>query len=389
MNTGPFITGPNPPMVEGFIFFYAASGQTLEEIETVQVVVRLPCCLYIPSTRYVFNFPNKDDLIGIVPEKIWTEKAKESTTLTSELVVPNQSVYLDKAELITEWRGKPGQFAEDLQARNMEFDRDPTGYFRYTRLTLEFDWSVPKWYNPSQPKEDHTQQIIAQMSALTLPLTNYFVDVYRTVTQDTYLPNIPALAIEDIRIGIHDNCSIRKHEKYPGGPLIYKYGYYPYLLGMRGIRSAIVSKPQEIIDHFRLLLKEGFRPPIDHLLQQSALAALERRDVKMAIIESFISLELYTERFYYDRLTTQMEIAQIDELISTGGNWRLTVRLKDLLRKQFGKAIPDINSDLWAQWLKNHNHRHSVIHRNLLPSEDEAQRILQLNESIKHIMDSL
>ena len=129
----------------------------------------------------------------------------------------SRSVYLDDSELITEWIGQPEPFTGELQARNMEFDRDPNGYFRYTRLTLEFDWSVPRGYDPSQQTNDggdqgSKYQIITQISAMALPLVNHFVDVHRTVTDDVYLERIPVLVVEDIRIGIHDDCSIRKHD---------------------------------------------------------------------------------------------------------------------------------------------------------------------------------
>ena len=380
--------------MKGFVLAYAVSGQPLEAIETVQVVVRLPYCLYVPGTRYVFNFPHDGELVGVVPEKVWTKQAEGSTIPGSEVVVPNESVYLDHSELITDWIGQPEPFTGELQARNMEFDRDPNGYFRYTRLTLEFDWHAPAGYDPSQQKNDNEDkeskhQVITQISTMALPLVNHFVDVYRTVTDDIYLERTPVLTVEDIRIGIHDDCSIRKHEKYPGGPFTYKYGYHPKMLGMHGIRAAMVSKPREVVDSFRSLLESGFRPSTDELLRQSALAALERHDVKLAVIESFISLEVYVERFYHDRLSETMTSTEIENLLGAGNNWKLVVRLKELLRGHFGKAVADINNGTWTQWLKRHSQRHGIVHRNLIPSEDDAKHILQLNESIKRAMETL
>ena len=197
------------------------------------------------------------------------------------------------------------------------------------------------------------------------------------------------MVFEDIRIGIHDDCSIRKHEKYPGGPFTYKYGYHPKMLGVHGIRPAMVSKPKEVIDSFRSLLESGFRPPTDELLRHSALAALDRHDAKLAVMESFISLEVYVERFYYDRLSKNMTSDEIEDLLSIGNNWRLEVRLKDLLRSHFGKAIADIDNRTWSQWLKGQQERHGIVHRNTIPSEDNARHILQLNESIKRAMETL
>ena len=394
MSTQPFVIGSKQPLMKGIVLTYAVSGQKLEATETVQAVVRLPYCLYVPNTRYVFNSPVDGELVGVVPQKVWTKRSEGSTVEESELVVLNESVYLDDSQVITEWIGQPKPLAEELQAHNMEFERDPNGYFRYTRLTVEFDWQVPGGYDPSKERNDSRAQegehpVVAEISAMVLVLVNHFVDVYRTVTDDVYIERIPVLVVEDIRIGIHDDCSIRKHEKYPGGPFTYKYGYHPNRFGMHGIRPAMVSKPKEMVDSFRSLLESGFRPPVDGLLRQSAMAALERHDAKLAVIESFISLEVYVERFYYGRLFETMTSTEIEYLLGTGDNWKLTVRLKELLREHCGKAIPDIDNGLWSEWIMRQQQRHGIVHRNIVPSEDDAQRILQLNESVKRAMETL
>lgn len=395
MSMDHFVTGQRPPfLMRDLAMIYMVSGKPLDVVETVQVVVRLPYCLYVPSIRYVFHSPSDDVLVGIVPEKVWTGRAEGSTILDTELVMHDESVYLDKSELITDWVGQPKPFTGDIQGRNIEFERDPTGYFRYTRLTVEFDWYVPCGYNPSAKKGDENyqeneHQIITQISTLTLPFVNHFIDVYRVTTDDIYLERIPTLRVDDIRIGIHDGCSIRKHEKYPGGPFTYKYGYHPNMLGTHGVRSAMVSKPKEVIDSFQSLLESGFRPATDELLRQNAFAALERHDSKLAVTESFTSLEVYVERFYYDRLSQRMTPTELADLLNTEDNWRLVVRLKELLREYFGKAVSDIDNRTWERWLDGQRQRHGIVHRNLVPSEEDARNVLQLNESIKQALEKL
>ena len=327
-------------------------------------------------------------------KKVWTKRSEGSTIEESEFVVLNEPVYLDDSQVITEWIGQPKPLTEDLQARNMEFERDPNGYFRYTRLTLEFDWQVPGGYDPSKEGNDGSARegehpVVAEISAMALAFANHFVDVHRTVTDDVYIERIPVLSIEDIRIGIHDDCSIRKHEKQPDRPFNYKYGYHPIRFGMHGIRPAMVSKPKEVVDSFSSLLESGFRPPIDELLRQSAMSALERHNSKLAVIESFISLEVYVERFYYDRLVETMASTEIEYVLGNGDNWKVTVRLKELLREHCGKAIPDIDNSLWSEWIMSQRQRHGIVHRNIVPSEDDARRILLLNESIKRAMETL
>lgn len=162
-----------------------------------------------------------------------------------------------------------------------------------------------------------------------------------------------------------------------------------HMLGTHGIRPAIVSKPKEVIDSFVSLLENGFRPPTDELLQQSAAAALEWHDAKLAVIESFISLEVYVERFYFERLSGTLTPTEITTLLVSSNNWRITVRLKELLRERFGRAIADIDNSAWLQWLSAHNQRHAIIHRNEIPSEDDARDILLLNEYIKQLVETL
>ena len=182
MNTQPFAVGSKQPLMKGCVLTYAVSGQKLEDTETVQAVVRLPYCLYVPSTRYVFNSPVDGEVVGVVPQKVWTKRSEGSTIEESEFVVLNEPVYLDGSQVITEWIGQPKPLTEDLQARNMEFERDPNGYFRYTRLTLEFDWQVPGGYDPSKEGNDGSARegehpVVAEISAMALAFVNHFVDV--------------------------------------------------------------------------------------------------------------------------------------------------------------------------------------------------------------------
>lgn len=380
--------------VRRFVTFYMVSGQALETVEPVQVVVRLPYCLYIPSTRYLFDSPDSGETVGVVPEKVWTKRAEGSTVLNSEPVARNAPIYLRDNQLITDSMGQPRPLTGDIQAINMEFDRDPNGYFRYSRLTVEFDWPVPSGYDPSRQRDDHSQDdsdlvIVEQISTLALPHANHFIDVYRTTTEDVYIERVPVLVVEDIRIGIHKDSSIRLNEQGPGGSFVYKFGYLPNMLGMHGIRPAMVSKPLEVVESFRTTLASGTRPPTDELLRQSALAALERHDAKLAVIESCISLEVFVERFYFDKSSGTETTSQIEDLLGAGNNWRLEVRLRELLREHFGKSISDIDNGLWSKWLEGQQHRHGIVHRNLVPSEEEASEVLQLNESIKRAMETL
>jgi hypothetical protein len=337
----------------------------------------------------MFTYPETGKLVGLVPEKVWTDRAEGSIERKEELVIPDKTVYFSNAEIITEWIGTPEASLQGLKGHNVEFDKDPTGYFRFTRLTTEFDWEVPRGFNPYDNDDESQSGIIEQLSSRTLDIANYVIDLYRAVTGDAYIKRVSHLVIEDLRIGIPDNCSIRKQERFTGDTLTYKCGYHPYLFSAHGIRPAIVNKPGAIIDAFRTSLERGLRPEPYHLLGLNAEVALDQRDVKMAILESFASLEVYVEQFYYRRLGDRMSTSDIEGLLTSGDNWRLKVRLKELLKKHWLRSVADMDNELWQDWLRAHGKRSELIHGNIEPSLEEARKIVELNKAVIRLLGTL
>ena len=389
MTSNPFSIGTKQPTVHKFTLSYLVDPKPLAASEAVQVLVRLPYCLYIHSVRYLFNDPNSEKAIGILHQKIWTQRSTGSTNVLAEQVVPAESVHLAGGHLETDWIGQEGAQTGDLQAQNMEFDRDPSGYFRYTLLTVEFDWEVPSEYSPPDQETESNGEhfdITEEMSAQVLPFVNHFVNIYRHVTGDVYIDQISVPVIDDIRIGLPDQCNLRKQTTSSDAKLSYKHGIHPRMMGTHGIRPAMVSKPKEVVDSFCSLLEEQFQPSMDEILHQNARAALERHDVKLSAIDSFTSLEIFVERFYYDKLSGSMQEEDIERLLTINRNWQLRVRLKDLLKSQFGKSVTDVDNQLWERWYSHHKVRNDIVHRNLLPTESLASAILETNEEIKRIL---
>lgn len=375
MCNNPFTIGSNPPIVKGFTVRYAVSGEPLSDVETIQVLVRLPYCLYVPTWPYTFPHPRTSNPVGVVPTKIWTDKAEGSTIPTSDLIANGEEVYLSEPEFLTQPIGAVQQFTSGPKAINMEFDRDPTGYFRYTLLTVESDWKVPEGFDPytqNTQNEEPTREIVLEISEQTLEIVNHFIDIYRVATEDVYTERIPYAVIEDIRIGTPSEWTIRERAPSTESEFTYKCGYHPNMLSTHGVRPAMVSKPKEIIDSFQAVLEKGVSPNADRLLHLSAQAALERRDSKLAVIESFLSLELYVEQFYYRKLSNTMGIPEIEALLTKENNWRLRTRLSGLLRTHFSLSISDMDNNLWEEWIKAFDQRNDLVHRNVVPSLEEA-----------------
>jgi len=389
MNTNPFSVSSPPPSIRGFHLFYSVSGEPLGEVEVIQVVVRLPFCLYIPPCRYLFSYPKTGEPIGVVPEKVWTDRAEGSTDIKDELVIPDKTRYLANAEITTEWIGAPEPLTQGPKGHNVEFDKDPTGYFRFARLTIEFDWETPTGFDPYKRDNEDQRDIVEELCSRSLDIVNHIIDIYRVVTGDGYIERVSYLIIEDIRIGIPGDCSIRKQEKFTGEKFTYKCGFHPYSFSAHGIRPAIVSKSSEVIDAFRSALESGLCPETHKLLRLNAGAALDRRDGKMAVIESFTSLEVYVEQFYHRKLSARMSTAEIENLLTDGNNWRLKDRLKTLLKKYFSRSIANMDNKLWCDWLKAHEKRNNLIHHNIEPSLEEARKIVELNDAILQLLETL
>lgn len=389
MDTNPFSTDFPQPMLQGFQLFYAVSGEPLVQDEVIQVVARLPFCLYIPPCRYLFTYPGTSELIGFVPEKVWTSHAEGSIEIKEEFVVPDKTVYLNKPEIITEWIGTPEASVQGPQGRNVEFDKDPTGYFRFSRLTVEIDWQFPGDFNPYNNDDSIRSSVIEELSSRILDIVNYVIDLYRVVTGDGYVSRLSYMLIDDIRIGIPDDCSIRQQEKFTGDKFTYKCGYHPYLFSAHGIRPAIVNKPGKTIEAFQTSLKQSIRPEAYRLLELNAEQALDQRDVKVAVLESFTSLEVYVEQFYFRKLGDRMSEADIENLLSSSYNWRLKVRLKKLLKEYCSISIAEMDDKLWQNWLGAHDKRSELIHRNIEPSLEKAKEIVELNKAIIQLVGTL
>jgi len=389
MDTNPFSTDFPQPLLQGLQLFYIVSGEALAQDEAVQVVARLPFCLYIPPCRYLFTYPGTGELVGFVPEKVWTSHAEGSTEIKEELVVPDKTVYLNKPELITEWIGTSKASVQGPQGHDVEFDKDSTGYFRFSRLTVEINWRFPGDFDPYSNYDSNQSSIIEELSSRILDIANYVIDLYRAVTGDGYIRRVSYIAIEDIRIGIPDNRSIRQQGKFTGNKFTYKCGYHPYLFSAHGIRPAIVNKPGKTIKAFQASLKLSMRPEAYRLLELNAEQALDQREAKVAVIESFTSLEVYVEQFYFRKLGNRMSEADIESLLSSNDHWRLKVRLKELLKKYCSVSIAEMDEKLWQKWLRAHEKRSKLVHRNVEPGLEEAKKTVELNKAIIQLLGAL
>jgi len=84
-----------------------------------------------------------------------------------------------------------------------------------------------------------------------------------------------------------------------------------------------------------------------------------------------------------------MSAEEIDTLLTSEYNWRLKVRLKELLRAHFGYAIPDLDNKLWQDWIDAHDIRNDLVHRNIEPSLEDARNVVDLNQAVIGLLRTL
>lgn len=115
-----------------------------------------------------------------------------------------------------------------------------------------------------------------------------------------------------------------------------------------------------------MLLSGESIPLHEHLLLEAKTHLLKRNE-RSAIIDSFTAVEVFVDstlrQAYSDNgLTSE----QVEAKLSSGRNWQINKRLKELMREVIGRSPVD-NQALWGRWLKVQTVRNEVVHTGATP----------------------
>ncbi len=139
------------------------------------------------------------------------------------------------------------------------------------------------------------------------------------------------------------------------------------------------------------MLDVGEVPPIEELLLLNAYSALNRKELKLAVLESFQSLEIFLENLLIAKFVLKgLSEADAKTEVTAGNNWRTPERLKTVLDKAVRQRLSTAKPNLWTKWHdKYENVRNEVIHHNKQVTEEEANSTLEINMEVMKWLKTL
>jgi hypothetical protein len=299
--------------------------------------------------------------------KVWTETAEGSTDL--DAYADDRLLYLGNFEIQTPQFPQPPEHGPwpRLSGRNVEFEKDTLGRLRYTHIRIAFD--MDQGSLDSEQNESARRTALQQATEIGLQVINYFLDVYRYVTGETHPER---LSLPLVTLVYFADCNL----------------VFEGVVFSHGLRSAVANRPGTEINRLLQMVSAGERPDRHELLLLSARAALDRRELLIAVIASFQALEIFLENKLREGYSKRgLDDSTITKLLN--GTYRTKDRLQKLCREVTGRAVAD-DGQFWADWLTDCNRkRNTVIHRNAPITHSEAERVLSLCEECVRRINAL
>jgi hypothetical protein len=304
------------------------------------VEVSLPYCLNLPNGIVLNVKTSARPLAVAILSKVWTELADGSSA--ADFYAIDRVTYHSPGSIQTPNFPEKPELGPNARCRgvNIEWDRDTTGTFRYTRAQIFFDTN-----HTSSIVNEQQEYAAAEKEAITIALeiVNRVIDVYRLVTSTDYVQRLPAIHVTDLYFAGHN---IGSHGA--------SFGH--------GIRSAVMNRSENEIRRTLATLQSGEDLPIYELLLLDAEASLNSHRFTLSVIHAFQALELRLEDLIRNRLLgAGLSQSAVDARLDTV--WRTKDRLKDLLREATGKSLLVEQRALWDTFCTvNDQTRNKLIH---------------------------
>jgi hypothetical protein len=210
---------------------------------------------------------------------------------------------------------------------------------------------------------------LRQATEVGLQIINYFLDVYRYATSETHPER---LSLPVVTLVYFAECNL----------------VFEGVVISHGLRSAVANRPRNEMNRLVQMVSAGERPDRHELLLLSARAALDRRELLIAVIAGFQALEIFLESKLREGYSKRgLGDPAITQLLK--GTYRTKARLQQLCREVTGKSVAD-DVQFWNDWLVDCNRkRNDVIHRNAPITHSEAERVVSLCEECVRRIDAL
>ncbi len=279
--------------------------------KNVVVEARLPYCLPLPNgliTEVIV--PNSSIRAKVRVQKVWTEIAAGSTDL--DAYADNRLLYLGHFEIQTPQFPQPAEHGPwpRLSGRNVEFEKDDMERFRYTQIRLAFDMDQGS-LDSGQNNESARTTALRQATEVGIQIINYFLDVYRYVTGETHPER---LSLPVVTLVYFADCNLA----------------FEGVVISQGLRSAVANRTLNEINRLVQMVSGGEQPDRHELLLLSARAALDRRELLIAVIAGFQAIGIFLEsklREGYSNMANSSATSPNSMFENGGVNSRLRVAI--------------------------------------------------------------
>lgn len=337
--------------LEGFEF-----GNTLVE-------VNLPYVLHLPNhSEFEVKLSEKNIEALVTLHKIWTKRAKteEGDSDITDFFADDYVLYFNKSTIL----GPRLPYIEEdgwdsyITGRNIEKINDKNGVFRYTKLYIQLNLTLPS--NIEALNDQDRDKILKVAEDQSLFIVNRIIDNYREITNEIHLRRIGELKINFIYFTKQN------------------IGFW---ISNINTSTAVMNRSRKELRELNSRLSSGDKPEVYKLLLLDAKDSFSSKDYTLAVVESFQALEIFLENYLITEFKKRGDKKE-DYRKALDKYWRTKDRLNEVLKLIKNVAL-NKQTDLWDKWHLHYDKtRNEILHEGKEPVEEEIRETLEINEKV-------
>lgn len=349
-----------------YLSYQYSEQDALKDFDFGNILVQahIPYCLHIPNHyEMTVSIPEQNLEALVIFEKIWTHRAQEDGTKSDviDFFAEDRNVYFKNSTILTPkvpFRPEEG-WDSYFTGRNIEKMKDQNGVFRFTRLHIQFDFSLPEKFE--RLGEKATEKLLKEVQDKALNIINRVIDNYREVTNEIHVRRLGELKVNLIYF-------ISK-----------KQGYY---LLLPNIETAMMNRSRREIETIAERVSNGKTPEVHRRVLLDAQSSFDTKDYTLAIVESFQALEIFLENYLVSEFKKRGDTEeQYKRTLKT--SWLTKDRLDTVLERLKGHSLKNEQREIWDKWCTRYDKtRNEVLHAGKEPTEEETEETLAVNERV-------
>ncbi len=337
-----------------YLSYQYSEANTLKDFDFGNILVQahIPYCLHIPNHYEMkVSIPEQNLEALVIFEKIWTNRAQEDQKKSdaTDFFAEDRVLYFKNSVILTPvipFRPEQG-WDSFFTGRNAEKMKDQNGVFRYTRVHIQFNMTVPETLENGKSANE---TLLKEVQEKALAVMNRVIDNYREIANEIHVRRLGELKINLIYF-IPQN-----------------QGYY---LLLPNIETAKMNRSRQEIENISERLSKGEKPDIYKLLLLNARSSLDTKDCTLAIVESFQALEIFLENYLVEQFKKRGDIeSKYKKILKT--NWQTKDRLNTVLKDLKAQSL-NCQKDIWDKWCTRYDKtRNEVLHAGKEATEEET-----------------